>query len=890
MLCLVFMEKLFFKCSLVMYCRRQLLLLFFFAVSFSVCAQGIRGTVRNSSGEPLPFASIYIASIQNGASSNMNGEFEIKLPKGSHTVIVRYIGYETLEMQLEVDKSWIERDIILQEQDFVLREVQVRSKAEDPAYTIMRKAIAKRKYHMLQYNSYQVNVYMKGTGEVKNVPFFLRKKLKEEGVLLDEAYTTESVSEISFEQPDKVEEKVISVRTTGESGGSPSPTLFTNHSFYKEKIADIISPLARSAFSYYKFRYIGSSREGNVEVNKIKVTPRSRGEQVFEGYIYIIENLWAIHSLDLTTSLMGFRIGVKQNYAEVAPQLWMPVTHQFHFSGKVLGFAGEYRYFASSSNYRVELNQELLTETDIIDEKIEEVPEDVGIIKPKEKDAVAEALANEDKMTRKQFRKMINQYEKEALKEQEEPEVISERKYSVDSLATKRDSDYWESVRPVPLTKKEQKGYQRDDSLAQVQTARITGKDSTGVIKKRKFNPAELITGGDYNFSPRTSFKLDPTFAGVYFNTVEGVNLNISGRLRYHYDSLRSRIDIMPVARYGFASQDFYAKSRIAHRYKKGALNRNMYLEGGRFVEQFNEDEPIHPHINTLATLLFRKNYMKIYEKQYLTAGYDYEPSAAFRIKGSLEWARRNQLFNHTDYSFFFNDTRVYSSNEPRNIELEGTGFPQHEALVLKAEISYRPGLKYRIYNGRKIPLLDNSPELLLKYHKGIPRLLGSDVNFDQIELGINHGLSFGVRGKLEYELRGGTFLNNKSMFFMDYNHFDGNRTILSSLRPAGAFRLLDYYAYSTNSSYFSGHTHYQFRKFLLTQLPELRFSGLRENIFLNYLKTANSPHYYELGYSIDQIMRIFRVEVAASFENTTYRELGLRIGIATIFSFNSSD
>lgn len=871
-------------------CRPLLLLLILFFGSFSLFAQGIRGTVRNSNGEPLPFASIYITSIKNGASSNVNGEFEIKLPKGKHTVLVRYIGYETLQIPLEIGNEWIERDITLQEQDFVLKEVQVRSKAEDPAYTIMRKAIAKSKYHLLQYDSYQVNVYMKGTGEVKNVPFFLRKKLKEEGVLLDEAYTTESVSEIRFEQPDKVEEKVISVRTSGESGGSPSPTLFINQSFYKDKIAEVISPLARSAFSYYKFQYAGSSREGNVEVNKIKVTPRSRGEQVFEGYIYIIENLWAIHSLDLKTSVMGFQIAVKQNYAEVAPQLWMPITHQFLFSGKVLGFAGEYKYFASSNDYKVELNQDLLAEPDIIDEKIEEVPEEIRIVRPKEKDAVAEALASEDKMTRKQFRKMINQYEKESLKEQKEPEVISERKYSVDSLAKKRDSVYWERVRPVPLTEKEQKGYQRDDSLAQVQTARITGKDTTGVIKKRRFKPGELISGGNYNFSPRASFQLDPTIAGVFFNTVEGVNVNMSGRFRYRYDSLRSRVDVLPTIRYGFSSQDFYAKTRLAHRYKKGALSHNMYLEGGKFVEQFNEEEPIHPHINTLATLLFRKNYMKIYEKLYLTAGYDYEPSAALRINGRLEWARRNQLFNHTDYSFFFNDTRVYYPNEPRSIELESTGFPEHEAMVFRADITYRPGLRYRIYNGRKIPLLGHSPELLLKYHKGIPRLLGSDVDFDQIELGINHDLSFGVRGKLAFELRGGTFLNNKSMFFMDYNHFDGNRTILSSLRPAGAFRLLDYYAYSTNSSYFSGHTHYQFRKFLLTQLPEIRFSGLRENIFLNYLKTAHSPHYYELGYSIDQILRIFRVEVAASFENMSYREVGLRIGVATIFSFGNSD
>ena len=124
----------------------------------------------------------------------------------------------------------------------------------------------------------------------------------------------------------------------------------------------------------------------------------------------------------------------------------------------------------------------------------------------------------------------------------------------------------------------------------------------------------------------------------------------------------------------------------------------------------------------------------------------------------------------------------------------------------------------------------------------------------------------------------------------MDYKHFSGNRTILSSLQPVGAYRLLDYYYFSTNERYVSAFVHYQFRKFLLTQLPVLRFSGLRENIFFNYLKTNASPHYYEVGYSIDRIFQAFRVDVAASFQNRKFQEIGLRIGIATSLTINTSE
>lgn len=232
-----------------------LLILFSILLSSGAAAQGIRGTIKSSTGEVLPYASIYIANLKDGASSNVHGAYEVALPPGKHQVLVQYIGYEPVQTTIEVTDKWIQKDFSLSENAFVLKEVQVKSKAEDPAYTIMRKAIAKRKYHLLQYDSYKVRVYMKGTGEIKDVPFFLEKEMKKEGVGLNEAYTSESVTEVYFEQPNKLEEKVISIHSTGSTNNSPAPSLFIYQRFYDNYIADeFISPLAQSAFSYYRSR------------------------------------------------------------------------------------------------------------------------------------------------------------------------------------------------------------------------------------------------------------------------------------------------------------------------------------------------------------------------------------------------------------------------------------------------------------------------------------------------------------------------------------------------------------------------------------------------------------------------------------------------------------
>jgi len=178
----------------------------------------------------------------------------------------------------------------------------------------------------------------------------------------------------------------------------------------------------------------------------------------------------------------------------------------------------------------------------------------------------------------------------------------------------------------------------------------------------------------------------------------------------------------------------------------------------------------------------------------------------------------------------------------------------------------------------------------LFDYRKGIKSALGSDVDFDHIEAGIKHRFSLGVRGNVFMNLRGGAFLNNNKMYFMDYKHFLGNQTPFITNDPAATFRLLDYYAHSTPDKYFAGNMYYQFRKFLVTRFPFVRMTGIRENIFVNYLATPSSNNYTEVGYAIDGILRLFRLEAAASFQNGAYKDYGFRIGIASYLTINFSD
>ena len=100
-----------------------------------------------------------------------------------------------------------------------------------------------------------------------------------------------------------------------------------------------------------------------------------------------------------------------------------------------------------------------------------------------------------------------------------------------------------------------------------------------------------------------------------------------------------------------------------------------------------------------------------------------------------------------------------------------------------------------------------------------------------------------------------------------------------------GSFRMLDYYKYSTAQEYASVLTHVRFRKLALTHIPAIRLMGIKENLFVNYLATPTSDNYMEVGYTLDNVFRIFRLELVQSFQDWKAKDFGVRIGISSIFN-----
>ncbi len=896
--------------------KSLLLLVFTCLYSLALSAQtansGLRGTVKNAQGEALPFAAVIVKGTPKGTITNAEGRYEIALEPGKYDIVFQFLGFQTIQKPVEISTGFSTLDATLEEQALRLAEVQTKAGNEDPAYTIMRRAIAKSRFHQLQVQRFKARVYTKSSFTVIDLPnlaeMAFRKQLKEAekeanfkvGVPL----LNETVAEVSFSQPNTYRQRIIANRNS--QGDFLSPNQFYNASFYNPTIAGAVSPLSPKAFAYYKFEYKGTFREpGGVEVSKIQVIPRQYGEGVFRGTIYILENTWAIHSLQLeTVNTIGVTISVRHICSPVQG-VWMPTNQRYEGKGSYLGVKATGYYIRNLTFTEFVVNPAFVEDIEVADEK--KAPPVQTLTKSDIKGKNFDELVKKQKeFSTKNLRQMVKEYEKQEKQarknRKEDVTVVRDDSLVVDSLARRRSNVYWDSLRSVPLTTAEIKSYRKADSLGLVKEIKVptkadsTKRDSTSANKKKlpnKFSISQLLSGNTWRLSKRSSLIYSSPLTRIEYNTVEGYTLEgaLNYRFRAKVDSV-NRFRQIPLGewniggtgRYQFGHQGFVGYGQASYQHKTTKISTT----GGRYLYQFNPDNPISPFLNTLTTLLFEQNFAKLYQKDFLNLTVTASPfKERVSLTGSLEYAQRSELANYReDLKPWINwRNRTFTPNRPVNDEVGTTAFPTHNALLLNLTASARLGsTQYTIRNGRRIARRDNdAPLLTLNYRKGM-----ADVDYDFLQASISHSFETGIRSKLNYKLSAGAFLNDRQVYFPDFKHFEGNQFFFQQGDVVSTYRLLPYYQYSTAKRFAEAHVLAEFRKFFVTQLTLVRLLGLKENLFVHYLYTPVSKNYTEVGYGLDglipQVLPFFRVEVISQWQDAKYQGLGFRIGTTLKF------
>jgi len=869
--------------------RKLILLSFFlFAIVAQLFSQGIRGEIRDMDGEPVPFAAIFIKELTRGTTCNALGLFSLPLPEGSYTIYFRSLGYTEVAKTIEIGSEYTDLMINLPPQTYMIPEVRVSASGEDPAYWIMRKTIGLANYHLHEVSNYDAEIYIKGSAIVDKIPKVIEKRIEmeAEGVKIEEgrAYMLESLNEVQFTAPDKYDMKVIASQNTLPGyTDNVNPMDYINASLYEQEIEGVVSPLARNAFSHYRYEFEGTFMEGTYVVNKIRVIPKRKSQQLVKGTLYIVEDIWCIHSSDLSVNTMAGTIYLQQLYANVIMDAWLPVNHQMKVDLAIIGIKARVNYVSSLKYSDVTLNPNLpevyftaMNQTK--QEEAEAAEEPVS----REQEKIDELLQKEDLNNREVMRlSRLMEEETKSTRDRDLEEELDQSgtKVSVAEDAVKNDSIYWNKVRPIPLTPEEHLKLRERDSIIGITRPAEATSDTVQAPKRRGKPLRNLVLGKTY-VRDRGQFRfthgglLDLEMLG--YNTVDGLSYGQDFRMNWKTDSLhtlRSRL----VAAYAFhrkAPLLMWNTNLLYAPLARGKVALNFNYTS----RDFNGFTGIPKGTNMLYTLLYRENHLKMYELIDATLYNRIDIKNGVVLTTSATYGKQRQLVNHSDFSIFFNNQKEFTANTPPDYPEDDPSLADHQFLNAIVRLDITPKHYYVVRNYRKEMRDSRWPTFSIEYRQTFP--LGDEnwSDFSQLWGGISQNAKVGLLSEIDWSLNSGVFLKKESLHFSDFKHFKSSPLIIDMAGFDNALMLLDYYEASTSEYWASADVKLTSSYLLIKYLPWFSERLWKESIGVSYLFTPQIPHYLQVGYSLDEIFFMADIGVYVAFQDWGYKGFGARL------------
>ncbi|TFH22426.1 MAG: carboxypeptidase-like regulatory domain-containing protein, partial [Bacteroidia bacterium] len=814
-------------------------------------SQGIRGKITDLEGEPVPFAAIYVKELTRGTTNNALGTFSLPLPRGTYTIFFRSLGYTEVTRTIEIGEDFVLLNIELPPQTYMIPEVRVSASGEDPAYWIMRKTIGLANYHLNEVLKYHAEIYIKGSAIAEKIPKVIQKRIQVEdfNVKEDEAYMLESFNEVQFNAPDKYEMRVIASQNTLPGyTDNVNPMDYINASLYQEEIEGVISPLARNAFSHYRFEFEGTFMEGSHIINKIKVIPKRKSQQLMSGTLYIVEDIWCLHSSDLSVNTIAGTVYLQQLYANVIMDAWLPVSHKMSVDIDIIGIKAKATYVSSLKYSDVTLNPNLpetyFTSTTAPIDQAGEIPAETPEVS--EEQEKINALLKKEELTNRDVQKLSKLMEKETGKG--DPDNLdrsdeldqTRTSFSVEDDALKTDSLYWNKVRPIPLTPEEHLTIRERDSIMGP-VVRTTSSDTSRIASsRRKKKPFSWIAmGHTYNgnqgrirFSHGGLFDLDM----LGYNTVDG--------LHYGQDlTFNLKLDSAHILRSWFkASYAFHRKAPMVTwnwDFLYAPMRRaKVALYLSYTSSDFNQNSGIPKFTNLAYTLFLRENYLKKYEHIDATLYNRIDLANGLILTTSAKYAQLNQLDNNVDFSFFYRNKKDFTENTPWNYPADDPSLADSEKLLGEIQLDYTPRQYYLIRNGRKELRDSQWPTFSLIYRHAFPLENIGWADFNLISLEIDHSLDAGLFSTFDWSLSSGYFLSNNAIHFSDYKHFKSSPLYVDMAGLDDALMLMDYYEASTSDYWFNASVRFSSSYLLIKFLPWFSERLWKESIGITYLYT----------------------------------------------------
>ena len=824
-------------------------LIFFFGIFSAYAQTKVSGYVFDENNVSVAYANVLFKGSSVGTITNEEGKFYLESTNTYDTLIVSFIGYETLEIPLTKKVNY-ELKFILKESAGQLDEVfivtgkQSKKESENPAIAILKKIWERKRQNGLrQFRQYEYDKYEKVEFDINTIDSALIKSKLFKGMefVFDQVDTSkvtgktylpifinEARSKVFGDNLKKKEKEDL--KGNKNSGFSNNQIiidfvddLYSDFDVYDNYLKffdkSFVSPLSKTGINTYNYVLSDSTFIDNKWCYNIIYYPRRKNELTFKGDFWVNDTTFAIKEINLQASKSANINWVKEIY---------------------------------------------------IEQEFEVLSDSIFLIK---RDYFMSDFAfNKKEKSRGVYGKRTTLYDNYVFDIPKEDKFYSTEVYSYNEDVYNRDDDFWTENRMESLSQDEKGVYKMLDTLKTVKKF------------KRLYNLGSILGSGYVEFTD-INFDYGPIFSSFGFNEVEGIRVRTGGRTYFGPNDLWRLEGFLA---YGF--RDDKVKYGLSGKWLIDKKNRLIVSAGHRRdIEQIGVNLTSSTDIlgrSFASSSLFSTSANdKLTNVNITTVAVELEPvrNLQFRLSGTYKTLSSASDTFSLDYYTDASQTTTASE------------IVQYENAF---SVSYYPGRKMTGFGVERHFANDGFPSLFAQVTRGDKGILNSDFDYTKLQFSYIQPWHIGAYGRLTTTLEAGKTFGDVPLGLL--NVVPGNQSYFSIYNT---FTLLDYYEFVTDT-YTSLHLEHNFNGRFFSRIPFLRKMNLREIVGirgvwgdisqdnrdlnasgLTYLAPSNKV-YYEYSVGVGNIFKVFRIDFnfrGNYLDNPNARDFG----VTGSFGFN---
>jgi hypothetical protein len=803
--------------------RYKLLSVFLFLGIFMSQAQTkVGGHVFDGNNESVAFANIIFKGSSEGTITNENGRFYLESDETWNTIIISFIGYETIELSLE-SKVNLDLKLILNEAaaqlDAVLLVAGKQSKKNNPAIDILRKVWAnKRENGLKRFKQYEYDKYEKVEFDINTIDSSLinSKLFKGMEFVFEQVDTSsvtgktylpmfinEAASRVYGDNLLKKEKEVL--KGNKNSGFSDNQVvidfvgdLYSDYNIYDNYLKffdkSFVSPLSRTGIQTYNYVLSDSAFIDNKWCYNIIYYPRRKNELTFKGDFWVADTTYAIKEINLQASKSANINWVKEIYIE--------------------------------------------QEFEVLNDSLFLVKRDY---------MMSDFAFSKKEKSRGVYGKRTTLYKNYKFDLPKEKKFYEEEVYYYDKDVYDRDDSFWDTNRLEKLNKDEVGVYKMLDTLKTVKKF------------KRLYNLGSILSSGYIEFN---TLPLDygPIFSTFGFNEVEGMRLRAGGRTYFGRNDIWRLEGFLA---YGFRDDKF--KYGISGKWLLDKKNRFIISGGNR-----RDVEQIGASLTTSTDVLGRSlasssvvgsgTNDKLTSISLTSAAIEVEPWRNVVMRLGANYRTLESASDTFSLDYFDNESSTGIASDIKQFESSFS-------------MSYFPGRKMTGFGVERHDANDDYSRIFAQVSFGDKNILNGDFDYTKVQFSYLQPWQIGGFGNLYSTIEVGKTFGEVPLGLLSV--VPGNQSYFSIYNT---FSQLDFYEFVTDT-YASLHLQHNFNGRFFSRIPWLRKLNLREivsfrtvwgevsdaNKALNasglIYNTPDKEMYYEYSLGVGNIFKILRID-----------------------------